>query len=77
MPMFKIRGTHLRSLVVFLWCKRRSTCEDIQRDDVTLWVWNTLSVSELTLPTFMFCLHVFRFVIISERTISMIQINHS
>jgi len=61
MPMFTIRGTHLRSLVDFLWCKRRSSCENIQRDDVTLRVWNTLSVSELTLPTFNFCCTRFSF----------------
>lgn len=43
--MFTICRTYLRSYIDFLLCKRCCTREEVQRDDVTLWVWDSFSVS--------------------------------
>lgn len=47
MPMFTVCGAHIRSFIGFLQHERHRSGEEVQRDDVTLWVRNALSVSRL------------------------------
>lgn len=63
-PMFTVCSAHVRSFVGFLQHKWHRSGEKIQRDDVTLWIRNTLSVSRqisLRRDTFFFSYDSFYF----------------